>query len=104
MTCYRKGGCGPYEMLSCSECPASKPSYIMTKHLGCPLCNMKPIFDPEGKYMLRESTRPIACGTWTMLKVGKDKDDRLFIIACEDFEVEPYYPIYCPECGRWLGA
>lgn len=25
MMCYRKGGCGPYEMLSCGECPASKP-------------------------------------------------------------------------------
>lgn len=28
MTCYRKGGCGPYEMLSCGECPASKPEYL----------------------------------------------------------------------------
>lgn len=27
MSCYRKGGCGPYEMYSCSECPASKPEY-----------------------------------------------------------------------------
>lgn len=27
MLCYRKGGCGPYEMYSCSECPASKPEY-----------------------------------------------------------------------------
>lgn len=25
--CYRDGGCGPYEMLSCSECPASKSTY-----------------------------------------------------------------------------
>lgn len=28
MACYRSGGCGPYEMLSCSECPASKPEYL----------------------------------------------------------------------------
>lgn len=28
ITCYRKGGCGPYEMRSCNECPASKPSYL----------------------------------------------------------------------------
>jgi len=28
MACYRSGGCGPYEMLSCSDCPASKKSYI----------------------------------------------------------------------------
>ncbi len=26
--CYKEGGsCGPYEHYSCSECPASKPSY-----------------------------------------------------------------------------
>lgn len=27
--CYRNGGCGPYEMYSCSECPASKKSYLL---------------------------------------------------------------------------
>lgn len=29
MACYRKGGCGPYEMYSCYECPASKPEYAL---------------------------------------------------------------------------
>lgn len=28
MNCYRSGGCGPYEMYSCTECPASKPEYM----------------------------------------------------------------------------
>lgn len=28
MKCYRNGGCGPYEMYSCSECPASKKEYL----------------------------------------------------------------------------
>lgn len=28
MKCYRSGGCGPYEMYSCNECPASKPEYL----------------------------------------------------------------------------
>jgi len=27
MACYKNGGCGAYEMYSCSECPASKPEY-----------------------------------------------------------------------------
>jgi hypothetical protein len=27
MSCYKDGGCGAYEMYSCSECPASKPEY-----------------------------------------------------------------------------
>ena len=26
--CYKSGGCGEYENLSCSECPASDPSYL----------------------------------------------------------------------------
>ena len=28
MACYKKGGCGSFEMYSCSECPASKPEYL----------------------------------------------------------------------------
>lgn len=27
MKCYRDGGCGPYEMYSCADCPASRPEY-----------------------------------------------------------------------------
>lgn len=30
MACYRDD-CGPYEMFSCSECPASKPDYRKEK-------------------------------------------------------------------------
>jgi len=28
VSCYKSGGCGPYEMYSCNNCPASKPSYL----------------------------------------------------------------------------
>lgn len=28
MKCYRDGGCGVYEMYSCSECPHSKPPKV----------------------------------------------------------------------------
>lgn len=31
MKCYRNGGCGPYEMYSCSECPCSKEEYLLRK-------------------------------------------------------------------------
>lgn len=31
MACYKSGGCGVYEMYSCSECPASKPKYLNKK-------------------------------------------------------------------------
>ncbi len=33
MSCYKTGGCGVYEHLSCNECPAGKPSYL-EKHLA----------------------------------------------------------------------
>lgn len=28
MACYRNGGCSPYEVRPCNECPASKPEYL----------------------------------------------------------------------------
>ncbi len=31
MPCYRPGGCGPYEGLSCTECAASHPEYLQTR-------------------------------------------------------------------------
>ena len=33
MKCYRNGSCGPYESRSCSQCPASKPSYRLKRSL-----------------------------------------------------------------------
>ena len=29
MSCYRSGGCGPYENRPCNECPASKKEYML---------------------------------------------------------------------------
>ncbi len=31
MKCYRNGGCGPYEMYSCHECPCSKKEYLLKR-------------------------------------------------------------------------
>lgn len=36
MSCYRNGGCGPYENRSCSECPANKPEYAKKNNLSTP--------------------------------------------------------------------
>lgn len=76
MQCYRSGGCGPYEMYSCSECPASKPEYVNAQYkwiqtlvdfengtVTCPACNLKV------------------------------KDDRIY-----SWETEPSYK-FCPYCG-----
>ena len=40
MSCYRDGGCGPYEMLSCSECPASNAIYKPQKQTNF-------VYDPK---------------------------------------------------------
>lgn len=42
MACYRKGGCGPYEMLSCGECPASNPNYLSKKRTTSSASKEKP--------------------------------------------------------------
>ena len=38
MECYKNGGCGVYEMYSCSECPASKPTYRCKNCLSYSQC------------------------------------------------------------------
>lgn len=39
MPCYKSGGCGAYEMRSCSECPASKPEYLLRSKHPCEGCD-----------------------------------------------------------------
>ena len=46
MVCYRKGGCGPYEGRSCSECPASKEYFTPAYDNGCHLS-----YDPTIRHM-----------------------------------------------------
>lgn len=43
MACYRKGGCGPYEGRSCSECPASKETYLNKSRVQQAIENMQDI-------------------------------------------------------------
>ena len=38
MECYKSGSCGVYEMYSCSECPASKPTYRCKNCLNYSQC------------------------------------------------------------------
>ena len=51
MACYRNGGCGPYEMRSCNECPASKPEYtnrnksVSYKHIRMPINGIEFTYD-----------------------------------------------------------
>lgn len=63
MKCYRDGGCGPYEMYSCSECPASKPEYLIRN-------NKEAYYDDVGGFHdCAEGWNPngVWCGECTML-------------------------------------
>lgn len=58
MSCYRTGGCGPYENRSCSECPASKPEYA-ERNATKPI-NVKVFLNEDGVMcVLADSNTPI---------------------------------------------
>lgn len=61
MKCYRQGGCGPYEMTPCGECPYSKPQ-------------------PDEKLLIREAERAGAVITRT------DGEGGVYVNG-EDFDV-----------------
>lgn len=58
MPCYKNGGCGVYEMYSCSECPASKPFY------KCKHCES---FSSCFK-IWEKGVYTVVCDNWTHLK------------------------------------
>ena len=68
----------------------------------CKLCGKKPFFYHDGTYTQHESTIVVAEGGWTTVRIGPDKDGRIFIVGVSDGETERYYPKFCPECGRAL--
>lgn len=58
MQCYREGGCGPYEGRSCTECPASKPEYLVQKILKwSKSTRLKPTETHEKRTRAIENTR-----------------------------------------------
>lgn len=69
MACYKSGGCGVYEMRSCSECPASKPEYA-TKNKEAEW-----VYDHWCEFKCSN------CGNWSNSKPYKGREK------------------YCPECG-----
>lgn len=55
MSCYKSGGCGVYEMYSCSECPASKPEYLERQR--------KVNMSKASKYKFADLSPCISCAT-----------------------------------------
>lgn len=59
MTCYRSGGCGPYENRSCYECPASKPEYIIRAFEDFDTKKVEAIQKEGVVYIIPTETKPI---------------------------------------------
>ncbi len=77
MACFRNGGCGPYEMYSCSECPASKPEYakrdednLLNKAISqishiCSTCGLRGKSEDWCEYHDRKILKKEdGCGSW----------------------------------------
>ena len=65
MSCYRNGGCGPYEMCSCTECPASKPEYLKRGFSKADTVRLKAIniqWDTDGETVILPSEITIPSG------------------------------------------
>lgn len=117
MTCYRSGGCGPYEMRSCSECPASKPEYLTSNNKSNIGFNIK---DFIGIVEAVNKPSVIIYGSSSLIDLLKEHwvenavkaqfcsvpcdDDKIFIIPNEELErpIKFVIPKYEEEIRKYL--
>lgn len=101
ITCYRNGGCGPYEMCSCYECPASKSDYLQRDVKDYP-----PYLDypkPRKPMTNAERIRGMSDEELAKLFVSGWFDGPLFTCPVKDVECES--DISCDVCFlEWLKA
>lgn len=114
MSCYRPGGCGPYEYLSCYECPASKPEYAVKRvkidNTGGRYISQDKL-DPDKVQRLHELRMkvdtvddalgdsvelvPVVHGRWRRVY----DDSAGWVDACDKCGAFGDSTLYCPHCG-----
>lgn len=68
----------------------------------CRVCSLVPRYH-YGKYNKALSTVELVdSSTYVDILVGKDENNRVVIYGISNDYSNPYYPKYCPECGRKL--
>lgn len=118
MQCYRSGGCGPYEMYSCSECPASKPEYLTRNNTNNIGFNIK---DFTGMVEAINKPSVIIYGSSSSIDFLKEhwvekgvkaqfcsvpcEDDKIFILPNEELEkpIKFVLPERKEEIRKYLG-
>ncbi len=70
----------------------------VTPEAGCEFCRRK--WDPQG--LRFDNCTEVARGGWVGLYYGVDEFDKPYLFAEADDDTDPYYPKFCPECGRDL--
>lgn len=94
MACYRSGGCGPYEMRSCSECPASKPEYL-NKKSSCKYCGSE-----NNDFILLNETSAysnieMAINRQGVLRIRHYEDNNQIWFTQDIINIK-----FCPICGK----
>ena len=107
MACYRSGGCGPYEMLSCSECPASKGDYIIKqirKHIEETWPDWKIEIANEyiesvhgQKLRLGMQNNPVRCDSCECWRWDKEYEYEYCLKDAERKRLPVYRPPWCPK-------
>lgn len=88
MACYRKGGCGPYEAYSCSECPASKSEYA-NKYINQKAVAADVDMNKRGEWRIEtDEEMPLP-----MFKL-------VICSNCNETANNTYN--YCPNCGAYM--
>ena len=78
MACYKIGGCGAYEMYSCSECPASKPEYLNRNN------KLKDVTGLYPKYTVTNNQTGLEVYDCFVLKPMSDESARLALLYYAD--------------------
>lgn len=71
---------------------------VTARRKGCDLCQR--VYDPKGCRF--SNSVEIASGCWVDMRLGVDEYGRVYMYATADDDTDPYYPKFCPECGRDL--
>lgn len=83
IACYRNGGCGPYEMYSCSECPASKSDYLQHNLKPKSITNYDRITSKPPEELAKWISETIDCGVCEVMH-GFRMCDAAPCETCED--------------------
>lgn len=68
----------------------------------CKFCEQSPVIDPTYGYNIWYNELCLTTGGNAGVNMVIEPDGRISIVGLGDGRTDPYYPKFCPECGRQL--